>query len=88
MITQPHITNYLSEHYADDAYRELSGYEARGGFEGLRKAVQMEPADLVELVKQSGLRGRGGAGFSTGLKWSFMPGGDDRPKLFVCNATD
>ncbi len=88
MITQPHITNYLSEHYADDAYRELSGYEARGGFEGLRKAVQMEPADLVELVKQSGLRGRGGAGFSTGLKWSFMPGGDDRPKLFVCNADE
>jgi NADH-quinone oxidoreductase subunit F len=88
VITQPHITNYLSEHYADDAYRELSGYEARGGFEGLRKAVQMEPADLVELVKQSGLRGRGGAGFSTGLKWSFMPGGDDRPKLFVCNADE
>ncbi len=88
MITQPHITNYLSEHYADDAYGELSGYEARGGFEGLRKAVQMEPAALVELVKSSGLRGRGGAGFSTGLKWSFMPGGDDRPKLFVCNADE
>ncbi len=88
MITQPHITNYLSEHYADDAYSELSGYEARGGFEGLRKAVQMEPADLVELVKSSGLRGRGGAGFSTGLKWSFMPSGDDRPKLFVCNADE
>ena len=88
MITQPYITNYLSEHYADDAYRELSGYEARGGFEGLRKAVQMEPADLVELVKSSGLRGRGGAGFSTGLKWSFMPSGNDRPKLFVCNADE
>ena len=88
MITQPQVTNYLSEHYGDEAYRELSGYEACGGFEGLRKALRMEPGEIVELVKSAGLRGRGGAGFSAGLKWSFMPSDDARPKLFVCNADE
>ena len=88
MITQPHVTNYLSEHYADDAYRELSGYEAHGGFEGLKKALRMEPAELVALLKTSGLRGRGGAGFDAGLKWSFMPTGSDRTKLLICNADE
>jgi NADH-quinone oxidoreductase subunit F len=88
LITQPHVTNYLSEHYADDAYRELSGYEAHGGFEGLQKALRMEPAELVALLKTSGLRGRGGAGFDAGLKWSFMPTGSDRTKLLICNADE
>ncbi len=88
MITRPQITSYLSEHYGDEAYAELSGYEARGGFEGLRKALRMEPGEIIELVKSAGLRGRGGAGFSAGLKWSFMPSGDDRPKLFVCNGDE
>ena len=88
MITQPQVTNYLSEHYGDEAYRELSGYEACGGFEGLREALRMEPGEIVELVKSAGLRGRGGAGLSAGLKWSFMPADGDRPKLFVCNADE
>jgi len=88
LITQPHITNYLSEHYGNDAYSGLAGYQEHEGFEGLRKAVRMKPADVVELVKSSGLRGRGGAGFSTGLKWSFMPTENDRPKVFVCNADE
>ncbi len=88
MITKPQLTNYLSEHYEDDAYRTLPGYEARGGFEGLRKAVRMEPAEVIELVKASGLRGRGGAGFSTGLKWSFMPGPEAGSKFLVCNADE
>jgi NADH-quinone oxidoreductase subunit F len=88
LITRPYITNYLSEHYADDGYRGLAGYEARGGYEGLRAAVRMEPAEVVELVKSSGLRGRGGAGFSAGLKWSFMPADNKLHKVLVCNADE
>jgi NADH-quinone oxidoreductase subunit F len=48
----------------------------------------MAPADVVQLVKDSGLQGRGGAGFPTGLKWSFMPAGNERPKYLVCNADE
>lgn len=55
--------------------RSLKTYQARGGYEALKKVLQggMKPDDLINLVKASGLRGRGGAGFSTGLKWSFVP---------------
>ncbi len=88
MITQPRVTGYLSEHYAEDAYQTLAGYEARGGFAGLRAALRMEPAEVTEMVKSSGLRGRGGAGFVAGLKWSFMPQADEPMKLIVCNADE
>ena len=60
----------------------------RGGYENLRKAVTMQPADLVEMVKSSGLRGRGGAGFPTGLKWTFMPKETTKPKYLVVNADE
>lgn len=52
-------------------------YEAAGGYESVRKVVRMEPAAVVDLVKDAGLLGRGGAGFNTGLKWSFVPPPDD-----------
>src|SRR6476469_9350158 len=51
----------------------LDGYVAAGGYGGLRTAVAMADADIVEVVKASGLRGRGGAGFPTGMKWGFVP---------------
>jgi NADH-quinone oxidoreductase subunit F len=88
MITEPHIKNYLSEHYGDDSFQSLKGYLAKGGFQGLKKALSMEPEEVIETVKASGLRGRGGAGFGTGLKWSFMPKGDERTKVLVCNADE
>jgi NADH-quinone oxidoreductase subunit F len=89
MQSAPWITNYLTEHFADDAYRTLAGYAARGGYEAARKALrEMQPAEVVELVKNAGLQGRGGAGFGTGLKWSFMPPDGDRPKYLVCNADE
>jgi NADH-quinone oxidoreductase subunit F len=88
VITVPHVTNYLSEHFADDAFRTLEGYEARGGYRAIRKALAMDPDEVTEEVRSSGLRGRGGAGFGTGLKWSFMPKQSDRPKCIVVNADE
>jgi NADH-quinone oxidoreductase subunit F len=66
----------------------VKGYRRSGGYEGLRQALTMEPDAVIEAVKASGLRGRGGAGFSAGLKWSFIPKGSDRPKYLVCNADE
>src|SRR5512134_1999554 len=89
MQTAPWITNYLTEHFADDSYRTLAGYTARGGYEAARKALrEMRPPDVIELVKNAGLQGRGGAGFGTGLKWSFMPADAGKPKYLVCNADE
>jgi NADH-quinone oxidoreductase subunit F len=88
LITVPYVTSYLSEHYADDAFQTLGGYEAKGGFEGLRKALAMEPGEVIDIVKASGLRGRGGAGFGAGLKWSFMAGPSEEIKILICNADE
>ncbi|MCG8587758.1 MAG: NADH-quinone oxidoreductase subunit NuoF, partial [Proteobacteria bacterium] len=85
----PYVTSYLTEHFGDDDALSLEGYERRGGYQAARKALKkMEPEEIVELVTESGLQGRGGAGFSTGMKWSFMPTGDDKPKYLVCNADE
>ncbi len=66
---------------------EVEGYRKTGGYEGLAKALAMEPQEVTEEVKKSGLRGRGGAGFPAGLKWSFIPK-TDKPKYLVCNADE
>ncbi|MFZ0589248.1 MAG: SLBB domain-containing protein, partial [Bryobacteraceae bacterium] len=65
-------------------------YEKAGGYQGLREALKLAPKDVTELVKRSNLRGRGGAGFPTGMKWSFVPMGDGapRPKYLVANADE
>jgi NADH-quinone oxidoreductase subunit F len=89
MLTVPYTTQYLTQHFADDEYTTLAGYERKGGYAAARKALtQMAPADLIQLVKDSGLQGRGGAGFLTGLKWSFMPADSAKPKYLVCNADE
>jgi NADH-quinone oxidoreductase subunit F len=69
----------------------LKEYERAGGYEALRKTLSsMKPQDVTQAVKDSNLRGRGGAGFPTGQKWSFVPMGDDapRPKYLVANADE
>ena len=66
----------------------LQTYLAHDGYLGLRKALQMTPEAIIEEVKKSALRGRGGAGFPAGMKWSFVPRQSPKPKYVVCNADE
>ncbi|MFP3940297.1 MAG: NADH-quinone oxidoreductase subunit NuoF [Thermoanaerobaculia bacterium] len=68
--------------------RTVAGYRETGGYAGLARALEMEPEAVIEEVKASGLRGRGGAGFPCGMKWGFIPRGKDGPKYIVCNADE
>ncbi len=63
-------------------------YRREGGYRSVEKAFKMAPADIVEEVKKSGLRGRGGAGFPTGMKWSFLAKPEGVPRYLVCNADE
>jgi NADH-quinone oxidoreductase subunit F len=89
VLKVPFVTNYLSEHFGDDDFRTLKGYKRAGGYETARKAFrEMSPVEVIDLVKASGLQGRGGAGFLSGLKFSFMPQKTDKPKYLVCNGDE
>jgi NADH-quinone oxidoreductase subunit F len=82
------LTPVLMEHVGAEQSWTLDFYRSKGGYEGLKKALELAPDALIELVKGSGLRGRGGAGFSTGMKWSFVPKKSDKPKYLVLNADE
>jgi NADH-quinone oxidoreductase subunit F len=82
---QPVLTSHVNEpnSYTLDFYlKNLRGYEA------LRRALTMKPNDIIEQVKASGLRGRGGAGFPTGMKWQFVLKDTPKPKYICCNADE
>ena len=68
--------------------KSLVGYKRSGGFKSLKKVFGMKPEEVVQEVKESGLRGRGGAGFPTGLKWSFMAKGTGKPSYLIANADE
>lgn len=78
---------YLSEHYSKPEYRTLEGYKKHGGYEMLARALKLEPQKIIDEVKASGLRGRGGAGFATGVKWGFLPNNGE-PRYLLCNADE
>ncbi len=78
----------LTDHWDAERSWSLATYEANGGYRGLRRALGMPAADVVTAVKDSGLRGRGGAGFPTGMKWGFLPAPDGGPRYLVVNADE
>src|SRR5689334_19101884 len=80
-------TKLLTEHYGKPEFQRLEGYKKNGGYEVLAKALKMKPQAIIDEVKASGLRGRGGAGFPTGMKWSFLPNNNE-PRYLLCNADE
>ena len=82
------LTPVLTRNWGDDRAWTRDAYEAQGGYRALRKALDIEPNALIEQVKEAGLRGRGGAGFPTGMKWSFIPQDNPKPKYLVVNADE
>jgi NADH-quinone oxidoreductase subunit F len=83
----PKETRVLSDGFGDPTARTVAGWKKRGGYEALQKALAMTPEAIVEEIKSSGLRGRGGAGFPTGVKWSFMKA-DGKPHYLCINADE
>ena len=82
------LTPVITEFWDDPALYTLDGYRSHGGYQALAKALKTDPDAIIAMVKDSGLRGRGGAGFPTGLKWSFVPQGDGKPHYLVVNADE
>ncbi|MBO0912615.1 MAG: NADH-quinone oxidoreductase subunit F, partial [Acidobacteria bacterium] len=87
LVSHPDEVKVISKRFGQgaadiDRYVELDGYKA------VRKALAMEPEAITNEVKNSGLRGRGGAGFNTGLKWSFVPKQSAKPKYILCNGDE
>src|SRR6185503_14531544 len=80
-------THLVTARFGNNDARTVAGYEKTGGYGTLRKALAMRPEDITNEVKSSNLRGRGGAGFSTGMKWSFVPK-DAKAVHLVCNADE
>ena len=80
-------TKLLTEFYHLEEFRKIDGYQKHGGYETLKKALKMQPQAIIDEVKASGLRGRGGAGFSTGTKWGFLPKNNE-PRYLLCNADE
>ncbi len=84
----PKETVVLSKHFGDAEARSYKGWVKRGGYAALEQALALEPTKIIDVVKESGLRGRGGAGFPTGLKWSFMPKEKKKPHYLCVNADE
>jgi len=80
-------TKIVTARFGNEEAKTLAGYERTGGYQTLRKALAMRPEDVTAEVKASNLRGRGGAGFATGVKWGFVPANSPKVHL-VCNADE
>jgi NADH-quinone oxidoreductase subunit F len=82
------LTPVLSANWGTEKSWKLDSYRKAGGYEAVDKALKLTPDEVTNLVKDSGLRGRGGAGFPTGMKWSFVPKDNPNPKYLVVNADE
>ncbi|MGF7236120.1 MAG: NADH-quinone oxidoreductase subunit NuoF [Frankia sp.] len=82
------VTPVLTRRWNVADVHTLEAYERADGYQALRQAFDMEPDEIIKIVKDSGLRGRGGAGFPTGMKWGFIPQGDGKPHYLVINADE
>ncbi|MDO3649569.1 NADH-quinone oxidoreductase subunit NuoF [Nocardia mangyaensis] len=87
------LTPVLSQHWDTPRSWTIGNYRANGGYDGLRAALRLAPDEVIQTVKDAGLRGRGGAGFPTGMKWSFIPqgpgpDGTTKPHYLVVNADE
>src|ERR1700709_885373 len=78
----------LLEHINVPGINTFDVYRSKGGYASVEKALKMTPEEVVEEVKKSGLRGRGGAGFPTGMKWSFLAKPEGVARYLVCNADE
>lgn len=87
MITSG-LTPVITEHWDSPDLYTLEGYQRFGGYRALESTLKQDPDAIIGQVKDSGLRGRGGAGFPTGMKWSFVPQNDGRPHYLVVNADE
>ncbi|MGH2764688.1 MAG: NADH-quinone oxidoreductase subunit NuoF [Actinomycetota bacterium] len=82
------LERVLTARWDREGADRIDGYLKTGGYEALKTALGMSPQDVIEAVKSSGLRGRGGAGFPTGMKWDFIPKDTEKPVYVVCNADE
>jgi NADH-quinone oxidoreductase subunit F len=82
------LTPVLSAHWDEKDSFTIDAYKRNGGYTAAAKALAMDPDAVIQLVKDSGLRGRGGAGFPTGMKWGFIPQGDNKEHYLVVNADE
>src|SRR5579859_6994376 len=84
LVSHPDEVRVVSRRFGQGA-ADIDRYIALDGYKAVRKALTMQPDAIINEVKNSGLRGRGGAGFSTGMKWSFVPKQSAKPKYVLCN---
>ncbi|WP_152362963.1 NADH-quinone oxidoreductase subunit NuoF [Microlunatus speluncae] len=82
------LTPVLTSNWGDEQAWRLESYEGIGGYQALRRALTLEPGEIITMIKDSRLRGRSGSGFPTGTKWSLLPPDDPRPTYLIINADE